>query len=248
MTVNCSASVLLAAYLVVAERQGVPWERVSGTIQNDMLKEYIAQKEWICPTGAGAACRYRHGGILCKEGSAFSSSLDFRLPHPRGRFDCGSGVGLSRSPTASATCKTLSSVGWTSTISRHDCPSSGISTSISLKRLPSSGGAPDVGALDEGPLRRKESTFADAPDPCPDRRRFTDRPAANQQRGARGASGNGRGIGRGQSMHTNSMDETLALPTEQSVMVAVRTQQIIAEETGVTNTIEPLAGVTRSKR
>src|SRR5260370_10850403 len=49
MTVNCSASALLAAYLVVAERQGVPWEEVSGTIQNDMLKEYIAQKEWICP-------------------------------------------------------------------------------------------------------------------------------------------------------------------------------------------------------
>ncbi|HSR57914.1 MAG TPA: methylmalonyl-CoA mutase family protein, partial [Candidatus Binataceae bacterium] len=49
MTVNCSASVLLAMYLVVAERQGVPWDRVGGTIQNYMLKEYIAQKEWICP-------------------------------------------------------------------------------------------------------------------------------------------------------------------------------------------------------
>ncbi len=49
MTVNCSASILLAMYLVNAERQGVPWERVGGTIQNDMLKEFIAQKEWICP-------------------------------------------------------------------------------------------------------------------------------------------------------------------------------------------------------
>ena len=49
MTVNCSASVMLAMYLVVAERQGVPWEKVGGTVQNDMLKEYIAQKEWICP-------------------------------------------------------------------------------------------------------------------------------------------------------------------------------------------------------
>jgi methylmalonyl-CoA mutase N-terminal domain/subunit len=47
MTVNCSASVLLAAYLVVAERQGVPWSQVSGTIQNDMLKECSAQKEWM---------------------------------------------------------------------------------------------------------------------------------------------------------------------------------------------------------
>jgi methylmalonyl-CoA mutase N-terminal domain/subunit len=49
MTVNCSASILLAMYLVVAERNGIPWERIGGTIQNDMLKEYIAQKEWICP-------------------------------------------------------------------------------------------------------------------------------------------------------------------------------------------------------
>ena len=49
MTINCSASVLLAMYLVVAERQNVPWHKVAGTIQNDMLKEFIAQKEWISP-------------------------------------------------------------------------------------------------------------------------------------------------------------------------------------------------------
>jgi len=49
MTVNCSASALLAMYLVQAERTGVPWDQVSGTIQNDMLKEFTAQKEWICP-------------------------------------------------------------------------------------------------------------------------------------------------------------------------------------------------------
>src|SRR5262249_58708462 len=49
MTVNCSASAVLAMYLVAAERQGIPWDRVGGTIQNDMLKEFVAQKEWICP-------------------------------------------------------------------------------------------------------------------------------------------------------------------------------------------------------
>src|SRR5881409_3002910 len=49
MTVNCSASALLAMYLAVAEEQGVPWTQLGGTIQNDMLKEFIAQKEWICP-------------------------------------------------------------------------------------------------------------------------------------------------------------------------------------------------------
>ena len=49
MTINCTASVILAMYLAVAERQGVPWTELDGTIQNDMLKEYSAQKEWICP-------------------------------------------------------------------------------------------------------------------------------------------------------------------------------------------------------
>ncbi len=49
MTVNCTASVLLAMYLAVADEHGVPWSRLGGTIQNDMLKEFIAQKEWICP-------------------------------------------------------------------------------------------------------------------------------------------------------------------------------------------------------
>src|SRR5436189_4988973 len=49
MTINCTASVALAMYLAVAEKQGVAWDRVGGTMQNDMLKEFIAQKEWICP-------------------------------------------------------------------------------------------------------------------------------------------------------------------------------------------------------
>src|SRR6185503_13851168 len=49
MTVNCTASVILAMYLAIADEEGVPWDQVGGTIQNDMLKEFIAQKEWICP-------------------------------------------------------------------------------------------------------------------------------------------------------------------------------------------------------
>src|SRR5205823_221575 len=49
MTVNCTASAVLAMYLAVAEEQGTPWTALGGTIQNDMLKEFIAQKEWICP-------------------------------------------------------------------------------------------------------------------------------------------------------------------------------------------------------
>ena len=55
MTVNCSASVLLAMYLVVGERQGASWKKLGGTIQNDMFKEFIAQKEWISPPKIGRA-------------------------------------------------------------------------------------------------------------------------------------------------------------------------------------------------
>ena len=94
MTVNCSASILLAMYLVVAERQGVPWEQVGGTIQNDMLKEYIAQKEWICPPQPAAADRHRHDRVLRAQSAALARGFDFRLSHPRGGLDRSAGTGV----------------------------------------------------------------------------------------------------------------------------------------------------------
>ena len=94
MTVNCSASILLAMYLVNAERQGVPWEQVGGTIQNDMLKEFIAQKEWICPPEPAVRIVTDMIEFCAQEGAAMASGVDFRLSHPRGRLDRGAGTGL----------------------------------------------------------------------------------------------------------------------------------------------------------
>jgi len=110
MTVNCSASILLAMYLVVAERNGIPWERVGGTIQNDMLKEYIAQKEWICPPRPAlrivtdmiefCARKFRAGTR-----SRFPAITSARPARPRCRSL------RSRSPTESATSRMRSNAG-----------------------------------------------------------------------------------------------------------------------------------------
>ena len=137
MTINCSASVLLAMYLVVAERQGVPWDKVGGTIQNDMLKEFIAQKEWICPPRPVAADRHRHDRVLrearCRDGIRCRSpaTTSARPARPRCRNS------RSPSPTASATSRKRSSAASTSTISRRACRSSGTCTTISSRRSPS---------------------------------------------------------------------------------------------------------------
>ena len=105
MTINCSASILLAMYLVVAERNGVPWERVGGTIQNDMLKEFIAQKEWICPPRAVAQNRHRHDRVLRE--ARFRAGTRCRSPATTSarpaRPRCRSS--RSRLPTASATSR-----------------------------------------------------------------------------------------------------------------------------------------------
>jgi hypothetical protein len=93
MTVNCTASVLLAMYLAVAEEQGVPWDRLGGTIQNDMLKEFIAEGVDLS-AGTVDAHRGRHDPVLRRARAALASGLDQRLPHPRGRLHGGAGARL----------------------------------------------------------------------------------------------------------------------------------------------------------
>ena len=102
------------------------------------------------------------------------------------------------------------------------------------------GGPAHLGAHHEGALRGEEPALLDVPLPHPDRRGEPDRPAAVQQRRAHGAPGPGRPCSGGtQSLHTNSLDEALALPTEEAVTIALRTQQVIAHESGVVNTADP---------
>src|ERR671932_1282 len=155
MTINAPAALMLAFYVVAAERQGVPAERLAGTIQTDILKEYIAQKEWCFPIDPAMR--------LVTDMIEFCAR---RMPrwHP---------------------------------------------VSISGYHIR------EAGSTAQQELVNVIRTATEALSAV---------------------------LGGTQSLHTNSYDEALALPTEEAVRIALRTQQVIAHETGVTNTIDPLGG------
>ena len=242
MTVNCSASVLLAMYLVQAERQGVPWEQVSGTIQNDMLKEYIAQKEWICPPAPAVRIVTDMIEFCTKKAPRF---------HP---------VSISGYHIREAGATAVQELAFTIADGLcyvQNAVERGLDVDEFAPRLSffwdiHSDFLEEIAKLRAG--RRmwarlmKERFGAKNPRSMMLRTHAqtagvsltAQQPMNNVVRVAIQALAGV--LGGVQSMHTNSMDETLALPTEQAVMVALRTQQIIAEETGVINTIDPLGG------
>jgi len=242
MTVNCSASVLLAAYLVVAERQGVSWEQVSGTSQHDMRKEYIAQKEWICPPAPALRI--------------VTDMVEFcarKVP----RFHPVSISGYHIREAGSTAVQELAFTIADGLCYVEDAVKRGLDVDDFAPRL-SFFWDIHVDFLEEiAKLRAARRMWArlmkerfGARNPRSMMLRThaqtagvsltAQQPINNVVRVALQAMAGV--LGGVQSMHTNSMDETLALPTEQSVMVALRTQQIIAEETGVTSTIDPLGG------
>src|SRR5271163_1978820 len=242
MTVNCSASVLLASYLVVAERQGVPWEQVSGTIQNDMLKEFIAQKEWICPPAPSLRIVTDMVEFCAKKAPRF---------HP---------VSISGYHIREAGSTAVQELAFTIADGLcyvQDAVERGMNVDDFAPQLSffwdlHSDFLEEVAKLRAG--RRMWARFMKERFGAKNPRSMmlrthaqtagvsltAQQPMNNIVRVAIQALAGV--LGGVQSMHTNSMDETLALPTEQSVMVALRTQQVIAEETGVTNTIDPFGG------
>ena len=236
MTINCTASVALAMYLALADKQGVSWDRVGGTMQNDMLKEFIAQKEWISPARVGGAHRGGHHRVLHAARAALQPRVDLRLPHPRGGLDGGAGAGLHPRRRLRLRRRVRRSAASTSTPSRRACQL--------LLRHPqrllrgdrqAAGGPAHLGHRDAGPLRGDAS-----PSRCGCARTRRPRacrpPPSSRSTTWRGSPSrrSPRCSGGAQSLHTNSYDEVLALPTEEAVTVALRTQQIIAEETGAT--------------
>jgi methylmalonyl-CoA mutase N-terminal domain/subunit len=242
MTVNCSASVLLAAYLVVAERQGVPWESVNGTIQNDMLKEYIAQKEWICPPApalrivtdmiefcARKVPRFNPVSIsgyhIREAGSTAVQELAFTIADGL----CYVEDGLRRGLNVDDFAPRLSFFWDIHVDFLEEIAKLRAARRMWARLMKERFGAKNPRSM---MLRTHAQTAGVS--------LTAQQPTNNVVRVALQAMAGV--LGGVQSMHTNSMDETLALPTEQSVMVALRTQQIIAEETGVTNTIDPLGG------
>ena len=113
MTINSPASVLWAMYLVVAEKQGADWKKISGTIQNDILKEYIAQKEYIYPP----APSMRLVIDTFEFGSKFTPTLqhdfDQRISHSRGGLDRAAGTGVHACTTAWSMWSGRAAAAWT---------------------------------------------------------------------------------------------------------------------------------------
>ncbi len=242
MTVNCSASVLLAMYLVQAERQGVPWEQVSGTIQNDMLKEYIAQKEWICPPAPAVrivtdmiefctkqAPRFHPVSIsgyhIREAGATAVQELAFTIADGL----CYVQNGVERGLDVDEFAPRLSFFWDIHSDFLEEIAKLRAGRRMWARLMKERFGAKNPRSM---MLRTHAQTAGVS--------LTAQQPVNNVVRVAIQALAGV--LGGVQSMHTNSMDETLALPTEQAVMVALRTQQIIAEETGVINTIDPLGG------
>ena len=242
MTVNCSASILLAMYLVVAERNGIAWERVGGTIQNDMLKEYIAQKEWICPprpalrivTDMIEFCARKvprwhpvsiSGYHIREAGSTAVQELAFTIADGI----CYVDEAIKRGIGVDEFAQRLSFF-W----NLHNDFLEEVAKLRAARRMWARIMKDRFGARNpKSMMLRTHAQTAGASLTAQQPMNNVVRVAIQALAGV---------LGGVQSLHTNSMDETLALPTEQAVMVALRTQQVIAEETGVTNTIDPFGG------
>jgi len=242
MTINCTASVALAMYLALADQQGVSWDRIGGTMQNDMLKEFIAQKEWISPPESAVRivvdtiefCA-RHvpkfnpvsisGYHIREAGSTAVQELAFTLADGFGYVQACVERGLDVDDFAPR----LSFF-----FDIHNDFFEEIAKLRAARRIWATVMRDRFGAKKAESMRLRTHTqtagvSATAQQPLNNIARVAIQALAAVLGGA-------------QSLHTNSFDEVLALPTEEAVTVALRTQQIIAEETGATLTIDPLGG------
>jgi len=242
MTVNCTASAVLAMYLAVAEEQGTPWTALGGTIQNDMLKEFIAQKEWICPPEpslrivvdmiefcAREVPRWHAVSIsgyhIREAGSTAVQELAFTLADGLTYVEAARTRGMAVDDFASR----LSFF-----FNLHNDFLEEVAKLRAARRLWATLMRERFGARDPRSLRlRTHAQTAGCSLTAQQPLNNIVRVAVQALAGV---------LGGVQSLHTNSLDETLALPSEQAAMVALRTQQILAEESGVTNTIDPLGG------
>ncbi len=243
MTINPPASILWAMYLVVAEKCGVSWDKIGGTIQNDMLKEFIAQKTFMLPPEPSV--------------KLISDTIEFGTKY------------VPTWNTVSISGYHIREAGSTAVQELAFTLADGIAyvqDVIERKKLDVDSFAPRLSFFFNSHLdffeeiakfRAARRMWAKimkdkfkAKDPRSWWMRFhtqtagcsltAQQPYNNVVRTATEALA--AVLGGTQSLHTNSLDETLALPSESAAMIALRTQQIICDEIGVTDTIDPLAG------
>ena len=242
MTINSTSPILLAMYLAVAEKQGADWKKISGTLQNDILKEYIAQKEYIFPprpsmrliTDIFKFCatevpKYNtisiSGYHIREAGSTALQELAFTLRDGIEYVDYGIRAGLDVDEFAPRLSFFFNS---------HNDLFEEVAKFRAARRIWAKVMRERFGAKDPRSwmLRFHTQTAGcslTAQQPYNNIVRVTIQALAAV-------------FGGTQSLHTNSLDETLALPTEKAARIALRTQQIIAHESGVINTIDPLGG------
>ena len=242
MTINSSAAIALAMYLVVGEEQGVPRARLRGTIQTDILKEYIAQKEFIFPPGpsmrlvtdmvefCSAEMPLWHpisisGYHIREAGSTAAQELAFTLKNGFTYVEWA----LARGLAVDAFAPRLSFF-----FNAHLDFFEEIAKYRAARRIWARELRDTYGARDERSLLMRFHTQTAGVSLT------WQQPLVNVARTAVEALA--AVLGGTQSLHTNSYDEALALPTESAVRLALRTQQVIAHETGVVNTVDPLGG------
>jgi methylmalonyl-CoA mutase N-terminal domain/subunit len=242
MTINCTASVVLAMYLAVAERQGVPWTEVDGTIQNDMLKEFSAQKEWICPPTPAvrivvdmiefcmrSAPKFHPVSIsgyhIREAGATAVQELAFTLADGIAYVEAAVRRGLPVDRFGPQ----LSFF-----FDIHSDFFEEIAKLRAARRMWAAIMKERFGATDPRAMLLRTHTQTAGVSLT------AQQPLNNVARVAIQALA--AVLGGAQSLHTNSYDETWALPTEEAVTLALRTQQIVAEETGVASTVDPLGG------
>jgi methylmalonyl-CoA mutase N-terminal domain/subunit len=242
MTINAPAAVLLAMYICVGEKQGVDSKKLRGTIQNDLLKEYIAQKSWIfppepsmriitdimqyCATDVPQWNTISISGYHIREaGSTALQELAFTLADGFAYVEAGIAAGMDVDEFAPRLSFFFNS---------HMDFFEEVAKFRAARRIWATDMKEKYGAKDPRSwLMRFHTQTAGCS-------LTAQQPFNNVVRTALEALA--AVMGGTQSLHTNSMDESLALPSEEAVHVALRTQQVIAHESGVPNVIDPLGG------
>ena len=242
MTINATASTLFCLYLAVAKRQGVAFDKVNGTIQNDILKEYIARGTYIYPptpsmrliTDTFAFCAAEapnwntisiSGYHIREAGSTAAQEVAFTLADGIAYVDAALKVGLKIDDFAPRLSFFFNA---------HSNLLEEIAKFRAARRLWARTMKERFGAKDARSLMLRFHTQTAGSTLT------AQQPEVNIVRTTIQALA--AVLGGTQSLHTNGMDEALALPTEDAARIALRTQQVIAHESGVADTVDPLAG------
>jgi len=242
MTINSTAAILLSMYLVLAEEQGVSWDKVTGTIQNDLLKEYAARKTYIYPpkpslriiTDIFAFCCERvpkwntisiSGYHIREAGSTAVQEIAFTLADGIAYVEAAVKAGMDVDTFAGRLSFFFNA---------HNNFLEEIAKFRAARRMWAKIMKERFGAKKQKSMMLRFHTQTAG---CTLTSQQPDNNIVRVAMQAMSAV-----LGGTQSLHTNSRDEALALPTEESVNIALRTQQIIANESGVADTIDPFAG------